>query len=197
MEIQDKKFFWNQGLLKKKNVVYHRTNKCAGTYLFNLLKKNNWKEIQHHEIQKQDINFGFIIDPYVRRAKAITERIYMSGMINCIDNNLLRFVEDSCICDEHLIPYSVQFKNVDVLYLFPIIADFSVLDTLQNFLKNYDIEIQATHVDKNASQPKKITIYNQVYESLKWGVFEYIFQEDINLYNKILKDFININKKES
>lgn len=194
METQDKTFFWNQGLLKKNNVVYHRTNKCAGTYLFNLLKRNAWKEINYYEIEKQDINFGFIIDPYVRRAKAITERIYMSGMMNSLDDNFIKFIEDNCICDEHLIPYHVQFKNIDLLHLFPILPNFNILEILQNFLKNHNIEIQEIHVDKNASQPNKITVYNKVYKSLKWGVFEYIFQKDIKLYNKILKEFINTYK---
>ena len=189
METQDKTLPWNQGLLKKKNVVYHRTNKCAGTYLFNLLKQNNWKEIQYYEIEKQDINFGFIIDPYVRRAKAITERIYSSGMINSLDNNFMRFIEDNCICDEHLIPYSIQFNKISSLHLFPIIPNVSVIDTLKNFLETHDIEIQETHIHKNSSTPNKLAVYDKVYQSLKWGVFEYIFQEDINLYNKIRKNF--------
>lgn len=197
METPGRKFWWRQGYLKKNNLVYHRTNKCAGTYLFNLLSANGWKEIDEFGIEDNDIHFGFLLDPYVRRAKAITERIYMASLADKIDENFIKFIEDSCICDEHLIPYYIQFKNISPLHLFPILPDYSIVDTLKNFLKTHNIEIQQTDVGTNSSNPEKIAVYNRVNQLLKWRLFEYIFHEDIKLYDKIHKEFINSVNKEN
>jgi len=193
MATQDRTFSWNAGLLKKNNVVYHRSNKCAGTYLSNLLSANGWEEIHHYEIEESDHHFGVIVDPYVRRAKSITERIFMSNQQSKIDDpDFLKFIEDMCIVDEHMIPYSVQFKNIQPLTLFPLIKDHSIVTVLTAFLEQHNILLKPTeNLHTNSSNAVKLSVYDKVHKALRWGVFEHVFKEDILLYEKILTKFIN------
>ena len=112
---------WNQGTYRLDNLVYHRSNKCAGTFFSELFLKNGWQEIQADQINNSDVHFGIIIDPVVRRAKAITERIFMANIKEQIDNpQFLRFIADICVVDEHNIPYYVQFKHLKDIKLFPL-----------------------------------------------------------------------------
>ena len=101
---------WNQGIYRHNNLVYHRSNKCAGTFFSEFFSNHGWKPIPDPKtIRPTDVNFGILIDPIKRRAKAITERICMAGMQEYIDNkSFQKFIEDICIVDEHLIPYSHQ-----------------------------------------------------------------------------------------
>lgn len=196
MATQDRTFSWNAGLLKKNNVVYHRSNKCAGTYLFSLLSANGWEEIQHYQIEKSDHHFGVILDPYIRRAKSITERIFMSNQQSRIDDpDFLRFIEDMCIVDEHMIPYSVQFKNIQPLTLFPLMKDHSIVAVLTAFLEQYNILLKPIeNLHTHSSDAVKLSVCDKVHKALKWGVFEHIFKEDILLYEKNSTKFINTKK---
>jgi hypothetical protein len=196
MVLDNRTFSWNAGLLKKDHMVFHRTNKSAGTYLFNLLLANGWKEIQEHEMDEFDHHFGVILDPYVRRSKAITERIYMSNQQSRIDDlGFLRLIEDACVLDEHMIPYSTQFKGIPRLTLFPLIKTHNIVTVITEFLAQYNITLLLKDIDVHESNSEKLIVNNKVYANLKWGVFEHVFKEDILLYEETLKNFINTYKK--
>ena len=111
---------WNNGKIKHTNLVYNRSNKVVVTFFSEFFSDHGWKPVSDPKsITPTDVNFGILIDPIKRRAKAITERIFMAGMQEYIDNKSFQiFIEDICIVDEHFIPYSHQFKQMNNLTLF-------------------------------------------------------------------------------
>ena len=181
---------WNQGIYRHNNLVYHRSNKCAGTFFSEFFSNHGWKPIPDPKtIRPTDVNFGILIDPIKRRAKAITERICMAGMQEYIDNkSFQKFIEDICIVDEHLIPYSHQFKEVNNLTLFRLEPGIS--QKLQEFCANHGCDISLfdekdEKIRKNVSNTKKLTVYAKVVESLKTPLFNDIFKDDICMFQDL------------
>ena len=181
---------WNQGIYRHNNLVYHRSNKCAGTFFSEFFSNHGWKPIPDPKtIRPTDVNFGILIDPIKRRAKAITERICMAGMQEYIDDkSFQKFIEDICIVDEHLIPYSHQFKEVNNLTLFRLEPGIS--QKLKEFCANHGCDISLfdekdEKIRKNVSNTKKLTVYAKVVECLKTPLFNDIFKDDICMFQDL------------
>lgn len=181
---------WNQGIYRHNNLVYHRSNKCAGTFFADFFSKHGWKSLQHqHELKTSNVNFGILIDPITRRAKAITERIFMAGMQEYIDDKCFqRFIEDICIIDEHLIPYSYQFKQIANLTLFRLEPGIS--QKLKEFCADHGSNISLfdetdDKIRKNASNRKKLTVYAKVVKCLKTPLYNDLFKDDIYMFENL------------
>jgi len=181
---------WNQGTYRLDNLVYHRSNKCAGTFFSELFLKNGWQEIQADQINNSDVHFGIIIDPVVRRAKAITERIFMANIKEQIDNpQFLRFIADICVVDEHNIPYYVQFKHLKDIKLFPLFDN--IFERLNSFFKEnkHDINLNAYSkegVNSHFSNQAKLEVFEKVKKCLNSSLFDSILHEDIQLYKHLV-----------
>ena len=178
------------GTFRYKNIVYIRTDKCGGTYLENLLKTFGFQQIQQFEIVPKDKIFTFIIDPTLRRIKAVTQLIYNTQTQDFLkQENFLRFIENICITDCHTYPYFLQYKHImDKTVFLPL--DHKTL-TPETLLKEYfavhcpefaENNLVVNELYGNKADINKKAIYQKISENLKPFFFETVLQEDFDLY---------------
>jgi hypothetical protein len=101
--------------LRFKNLVYVRNLKCASTFFYeNLLNVFNWKNISYQDIDwDTDHVFGHIIDPVVRRHKAVAEFVDMQMLSEEFlkNKNLQLLLGVAPYLDRHGIPYTATFRD--------------------------------------------------------------------------------------
>jgi len=113
----------------------------------------------------------------------------MAGMQEYIDHKSFQiFIEDICIVDEHIIPYSHQFKQMNNLTLFRLEPGIS--QKLKEFCADHGSNISLfdekdDKIKKNGSNMEKLTVYAKVVECLKTPLFNDIFRDDICMFQDL------------
>ena len=182
------------GIFRFKNMVWFRTDKCAGTYFSNLFMKWGFKRIQFSEIRDEDKIFAFLINPAKRRVKAIVQAIYNSNAIYLLkDANFCRFLSNMIIADEHTYPYHFQFKHTHHRTVFLPLdhAKLPLEKTLKKFFHLHCRELWKKKLEDDTIQAHKADDvkkkhYELVEAVLAMPYYRTIMDQDIKLYNETI-----------
>lgn len=181
-------------IFRFKNIVWFRSNKCAGTYFTHLFKKWGFERIHYDEVRDEDKLFAFLIDPAKRRVKAIVEAIYKVNAIHLLkDKNFCGFLSDMVIADKHSYPYHLQFKHIrDRTVFLPLDhAPVPLKRSLKRFFNLHCPELQENNLDDdtieaNKAKYKKKKHYKLVESVLEMPFYRTVMDQDIKLYNETI-----------
>lgn len=188
------KYFWLKEfeIYRYKNLVYLRTLKCASTYYSKMFSDAGWILSSADTINwNTDHVFSFIMDPYERRLKGLTEFIF-SYEQQALLNFEKDFWKNIPYLDSHAIPYSVCYgKYVDKIDWIPIDCQNFAPDLAKNMLSSllswHNTSCKFLPDRENESSQEQLKVYNTI--NTKTGEGSWVthigLEDDADLYRRV------------
>jgi hypothetical protein len=180
--------------LRKDNVVYLVTLKCASTFYRKLLANNGWQPTQFSSIDwQQDHVFSFIMEPWARRAKGIAEDLltYYSVEQYLLNNLGKRFWDDHLTFGPHSMPITLTWSGyVDKIDWIPLDSTVESNVLLDKLLELHGITLDYS----SANSPHRSDQYKQeVFERISMftesgsNCLQLMLAGDLDLYRTVLQ----------
>ena len=183
-----------------KNLVYLRTLKCASTYYSRLLINNGWIQESGDRIDwNADHVFSFIMNPFERRLKGLTEFVCVNQLYNLLTNTNEKFWSNILYLDIHSLPYTLSYKDyLDKIDWIPIDQSYSCEDLFEKLMHDYGISINYKGAArwKKSSSLEQLEIYNTIKQLggiCSAHTFN-IIEENNRFYTRVIE---NIQHKDS
>ena len=177
---------------RHKNLVYLRTLKCGSTYYANAFKNVGWIKSTADTINwDTDHVFSFIMDPYERRLKGLTEFVFANRQLDLLQFDKI-FWGGVLYLDMHAIPYNISYgKYIDKIDWIPIDCknfDKDIAVTmLKSLLAKYELHYEFPLAKEHESSEDKLKIYQLIKEKTSNGNYAIHIglESDINLYHRV------------
>jgi hypothetical protein len=184
-------------LLKRGPLVYAGTLKNASTYFHNLLTLNQFVPISFDQVNwEQDHVFGFIQDPWKRRAKGIAEDLltHYSCEQYLLNNLGHRFWVDHLTFGEHSIPLTLTWhsKVEDIDWIPLDCPDVDAVEMLKKLFENYSLTLDVpVNLEKHQTDFYKKEVYDQISKFINNGSasLHLMLAKDSDLYNTVICNF--------
>jgi len=188
------KYFWLKEfeIYRYKNLVYLRTFKCGSSYYLKIFNNAGWSKSSADNIDwDQDHVFSFIMDPYERRLKGLTEFIFSYKQQALLDFEK-DFWGNVLYLDVHSMPYNISYgKYIDRIDWIPIDCQNFAPDLAKNMLSSL-LSWHNTHCEflpnrEHKSTQEKLKIYETVKTKTEQGNFAMHLglEDDVDLYRRV------------
>ena len=179
--------------LRKDTLVYVDTLKCASTYYKSLLINNGWQADKFTNIDwTQDHVFGFIMEPWKRRAKGIAEDLltYYSVEQYLLNNLGKRFWEDHLTFGKHSVPISMVWSGyTDKIDWIPLDIPVDSNTLLKKLLEKYHIALDySLAIEEHRTEKYKQEIYEKISNFIGNGSanLQLMMATDVDLYQSVV-----------
>lgn len=188
------KYFWIKGfeIYRYKNLVYLRTLKCGSTYYSKMFTNAGWNRSSADAIDwNVDHVFSFIMDPYERRLKGLTQYIFNHNQQSLLEIESF-FWKHVLYIDPHAMPYSVCYgKYIDKIDWIPLDCQNFAPDLAKNMLSSllslHNAPYEFLPNKENESSQQQLEIYNAI--KAKTGDGSWLLhrglEDDADLYRRV------------
>ena len=179
-------------IYRHKNLVYLRTFKCGSTYYAKTFENVGWVKSTADTINwDTDHVFSFIMEPYERRLKGLTEFVFANRQQELLQFDKI-FWGGVLYLDMHAIPYSISYgKYIDKIDWIPIDCknfDKDLAPTmLKSLLAMHGLHYKFPTAKEHESSEDKIKIYQTIKEKTGDGNYAIHIglEDDIDLYHRV------------
>jgi len=185
--------------LRKNELVYLITLKCASTFYQSLLINNGWQAEKFTNIDwNKDHVFGFIMDPWTRRAKGIAEDLltFYSVEQYLLNNLGKKFWDDHLTFGIHSIPVSMVWSGyTDKIDWIPLDIPVQSTMLLDKLLGKYNVVLDySLATTEHKTEKYKQELYEKILNIVENGSanLQLMMAGDVDLYQSVVEK-ININ----
>ena len=184
-------------IYRYKNLVYLRTLKCASTYYSKFFSEQGWQYNTADTIDwDNDQVFSFIMDPYKRRLKGLTEFIVGNNKQELLSQDRL-FWGGVLYLDMHSIPYFTCYgervNDIDWIPLDIVLDNKDSRIVTEELLSKmlfdrYQLQYTFPAKKEHTSSLEKIKIYKYLEEIIGHGNYAMHLglTRDIELYHQVV-----------